>query len=225
MTARRGERAGVVWLNGVIGWGLSASLLWCAVMWLARSGADLAEQIIVALMLFPAAGYVAGRMMWYDRLHAERGENQLSLHADAPAAPCPPAATSPDLTQELAPTWSRVVQVWWALTWRSAAAMFASLLVGTLLGAVAGVIFHAAGSSAQISRGFTQLLGAGLGLAVSIVPVKLIIGKNFGEFRLVLLAPRPKPRETGHSGAFMPTQDSGTEQTAGVPCTQTEPNQ
>ena len=209
MTARRGERAGVVWLHGVIGWGLSAALLWSVAMWLTRAGANLGENFLVALMLFPVAGYVAGRMMWQDRLHAEGGGERSSSRADALACAGPRVATVEAATRELAPSWSRITQVWWALTWRSGVAMLISLLVGALLGGVASLVFRAAGSPPQISSGFAQLLGASLGLVGSIVPVKLIVGKNFGEFRLVLLAPRPQPPEApSGEGSVTPTDAS-----------------
>ncbi len=88
---------------------------------------------------------------------------------------------------ELEVTWGRTARVWWAYLWRNLIAVAAGSLVGIVLGAILGFILGAAGARAETIRLAVFPIGAVVGLLVSIVPIRLILGMNFGEFRLVLL--------------------------------------
>jgi hypothetical protein len=46
-------------------------------------------------------------------------------------------------------------------------------------------------------------LGFAMGLAFSIVPMKMILGKDFGEFRLVLFAKHPLAEASGRTPAVI----------------------
>ena len=63
----------------------------------------------------------------------------------------------------------------------------AAVVAGVILGWIIGFILGALGASLQTVQLVTAPIGFGIGLAISIVPIKLILGKDFGEFRLVLL--------------------------------------
>jgi len=98
---------------------------------------------------------------------------------------------------ELEVTWRRAVQVWWAYFWRNLLALAATMVVGMILGAVLGLALAAAGVSKETVPLVSGPIGALFGVAISIIPVRLILGKDFGEFRLVLLAnshPRSESR-------------------------------
>ena len=89
---------------------------------------------------------------------------------------------------ELEITWNRAIKVWLSLLWRNAIAIIAAILIGALVGGIVGGVLGAAGVSIENIQVISSILGFILGLAISIVPVKLVLGKDFGEFRLVLLA-------------------------------------
>jgi ABC-type uncharacterized transport system permease subunit len=93
---------------------------------------------------------------------------------------------------ELEITWSRAVRVWWSYLWRNLIAIVVGLLIGMLIGAVIGFILGAMGVSLRTIQIVVAPIGFVLGLAISVVPLKMILGKDFGEFRLVLLAKQPQ---------------------------------
>lgn len=91
------------------------------------------------------------------------------------------------LPMELEVTWGRTIKVWWAYFWRSLIAAFFALLFSGLLGFVLGIVLYAAGVSPENGRIYGGILGGVVGLLFSIIPMKYILGKDFGEFKLVLL--------------------------------------
>lgn len=88
---------------------------------------------------------------------------------------------------ELEVTWGRAVKVWWSYFWRSMIAAVAAILIGILVGMILGFILALMGASLEVVQTFSGIVGGLIGLLASIVPFKLILGKDFGEYRLVLL--------------------------------------
>lgn len=109
--------------------------------------------------------------------------------------------------QELELTRGRLLRVWWAHVWRSLLAVVASLLTGMVVGGVIGAILGLSMSMAgygvdeiqAVAKPVGFVLGAAIGLAFSIIPMKLIIGRSFGDFRLVLVpnTTEPQPETEG----------------------------
>ncbi len=89
---------------------------------------------------------------------------------------------------ELEVTWERAFRVWWAYFWRSLIAIAASIVVGAVVGGILGFILGAAGVPTKTIPIVTAPVGFVVGLLFSVVPVKMILGKDFGEFRLLLVA-------------------------------------
>jgi len=89
---------------------------------------------------------------------------------------------------ELEITWGRVTRIWWSYVWRNLIAVIAAMVLGGILGAVLGFVMGKMGVPRQAILFITAPIGFIIGLLVSIVPMKLILGKDFGEFRLVLLS-------------------------------------
>lgn len=89
---------------------------------------------------------------------------------------------------ELEVTWGRAVRVWWSFLWRNLIAILAAMLIGAIVGAILGFILGAAGVPVATIKMIGMPIGALIGLAISIVPVKLILGLDYGEFRLVLVS-------------------------------------
>jgi len=96
---------------------------------------------------------------------------------------------------ELEVTWGRATRVWWAYLWRNLIAIMGGTLLGAILGALLGFVLGAAGVPSDAARRATLAIGAMLGLLTSIVPIRLILGKNFGEFRLLLLSNERMPSD------------------------------
>ncbi|MEZ0232084.1 MAG: hypothetical protein ACAH12_04540 [Methylophilaceae bacterium] len=88
---------------------------------------------------------------------------------------------------ELEVTWGRAIRVWWAYVWRNIIAIIVAMLIGAVLGAILGAIMGALHVPLETIKIIVTPIGVILGFAISIVPIKLILGKDFGEFRLVLI--------------------------------------
>ncbi len=93
---------------------------------------------------------------------------------------------------ELEITWSRAVRVWWSYLWRNLIAIVVAMIIGMVIGAIIGFILGAMGVPVRTIQILVAPIGFVIGLAISIVPLKMILGKDFGEFRLVLLAKQPQ---------------------------------
>jgi hypothetical protein len=89
---------------------------------------------------------------------------------------------------ELEVTWRRTLTVWWALVWRSVIALVAASILGGIVGGIMSAVLGAMGYPPATIQGALFPIGFFTGLAISVVPVKLILTKDFGEFRLVLMA-------------------------------------
>lgn len=88
---------------------------------------------------------------------------------------------------ELEVTWRRAIRVWWAYFWRNFIAIVAAIVLGAVVGGVLGFILGAVGVPLKTIQLITMPIGLMLGLGMSVVPVKMILGKDFGEFRLLLM--------------------------------------
>ena len=97
---------------------------------------------------------------------------------------------------ELDVTWQRTVKVWWAYLWRSLLAMVAAMILGAVVGFVIGLVLGAAGVGPNTVQLITAPIGGVIGLLISIIPMKMILGKDFGEFRLVLTSNETHPESS-----------------------------
>ena len=88
---------------------------------------------------------------------------------------------------ELEITWNRIVKIWWAYLWRNLIAIIASMIAGGILGAIVGFVLGLIGMSMSVIQICSGIVGGCAGLAFSVIPFKYILGKDFGEFRLVLV--------------------------------------
>lgn len=88
---------------------------------------------------------------------------------------------------ELEITWKRCFRIWWSYVWRNLIAILVAMIAGAILGFVLGLILGLAGFSLETIQIVVTPISFVLGLLISIVPIKMILGKDFGEFRLVLI--------------------------------------
>ena len=89
---------------------------------------------------------------------------------------------------ELEITWDKVVRVWWSYLWRCLIASVVAMIPCCIIGGIIGFIMGAMDFPILAIQLIAGLLGFMIGLGISVVPMKMILGKDFGEFRLVLLA-------------------------------------
>lgn len=89
---------------------------------------------------------------------------------------------------ELEVTWGRSTRVWWALFWRCLVATIIVLIIASVFGFIVGFIISATGGTITSTINIILMsIGGIMGLVASFVPVKMILGKDFGEFRLALV--------------------------------------
>ena len=114
---------------------------------------------------------------------------------------------------ELEVTWNRAIRVWWSYLWRNLIAIIAAMIAGGIMGGILGLILGLLGVSPGTIKLIAMPIGGVMGLAISIVPLKMILGKDFGEFRVVLLSKETPPILPVHQGTAnqspLPNQASG----------------
>lgn len=88
---------------------------------------------------------------------------------------------------ELEVTWKRATKVWWSYLWRNILAIIGAILIGGLVGGIFGFILGMVGTSQETIQLVVAPIGFIIGIGISIVPIKMILGKDFGDFRLVLV--------------------------------------
>ena len=86
---------------------------------------------------------------------------------------------------ELEITWGRSLKVWWSMVWRL-------VIFGAVAGLIVGIIVGIVGAIIGIDQGVAQLIsglgGALISLPIGVWVVKIILGKNFSDFRIALLS-------------------------------------
>jgi hypothetical protein len=99
---------------------------------------------------------------------------------------------------EMEITWGNVIRVWWAYLWRNLVAIIVAVVIGAIGGGILGFVMGMLGVPVTTIQFVTALIGAAIGIALSIIPMKMILGKDFGKFRLVLVSNTPStPRSVG----------------------------
>lgn len=85
--------------------------------------------------------------------------------------------------QTLDVTWGRTATIWWGYLWRS---LLWSTLLGAVLGGIGGVVFAIMGRK-DLSGTVGSILGQLGSIPVSFVILRVILKKEFKEFRTGLL--------------------------------------
>jgi ABC-type glycerol-3-phosphate transport system permease component len=92
---------------------------------------------------------------------------------------------------ELEITTKRVIRVWWSYFWRNIATIFVAAIIAVLIGMISG--FAGVDLSSPSMHPLLTAFGILVCVATSLIPIQMILGKDFGEFRLVLLAKATPP--------------------------------
>ena len=89
--------------------------------------------------------------------------------------------------EEITPEFSQLLRIWWAFVWRNILVSIVAMLGGFCVGFVLGFIMGAVGVPLIIIKIVCGSMGFVLGVAFSFFPVKMVVGKDFGDFRLVVV--------------------------------------
>lgn len=92
---------------------------------------------------------------------------------------------------ELKVTMGRVMVVWWAYFWRSVIAMGLAIVIAGAVAFIVGFMLGGMGVPSNIIYVAGQAIGLIVGMVMTVLPIKMILGKDYGKFRLVLLAKEP----------------------------------
>lgn len=88
-------------------------------------------------------------------------------------------------------TWKRVFQVWWAYLWRNVLITIFGMIAGMLIGFVIGCLGVALQIQPATLRPIIFIICFLIGLFLSAVPMKMILRKEFGEFKICLIRKGP----------------------------------
>jgi hypothetical protein len=86
--------------------------------------------------------------------------------------------------QQLAITWPRVTRIWWLIVWRVAVG---GALIGAVVGFVIGFIEAVMGYSRATITVHTGIAGWMVGMAWSLVVVRMALRKTYSDFQLLLV--------------------------------------
>jgi len=98
---------------------------------------------------------------------------------------------------ELDITWGKAIRIWWSLLWRNLLlAIVVSVFVGMPIGFIIGFSMSAMGAPQEMILFVCWPIGFFIGLASSVIPIKMILGKDFGDFRLIISSNTFSPDST-----------------------------
>lgn len=80
-------------------------------------------------------------------------------------------------------SWARATKIWWSLAWRS-------VLFGSIAGFIAGFVVGSLSSmmgDGRLTNIYIQSAGLLVGIPVGILVVKIVLSKEFKDYRIVLI--------------------------------------
>jgi hypothetical protein len=89
---------------------------------------------------------------------------------------------------ELKITWKLTLRVWWSFFWRLLISLAAAFILSIGVGLAFGYVTVWLGLPIELMKIVGGFIGWCMGLLTTIVPMRLILGKNFGRFRLALVS-------------------------------------
>ncbi len=96
----------------------------------------------------------------------------------------------------LDPTFKRAARIWWAWVWRSALFGVAAGFFGSVVLSLSGILEHVSEKTGQY---LSAAIGIVLAVPVGIWVFQTILEKDFGEFRIRLVAKTPPAASSGPS--------------------------
>ena len=92
---------------------------------------------------------------------------------------------------ELEVTWGRTARIWWALLWRGLIATICVVVVAGIIGGAMGAIGFLMGVDEETLTVLAGIIGFAIGLLSQPVVIRMILNRDYGEFRLALVLNSP----------------------------------
>jgi len=92
-----------------------------------------------------------------------------------------------DVLIKLTPTWDRVIRIWWAYLWRNLIAALVSIIIAFIIAIAADFVLRTFQVSETIIKIITMFIVFVVSLIIGIFPMKMIIGKKFRDFSLIIV--------------------------------------
>jgi hypothetical protein len=92
-----------------------------------------------------------------------------------------------DVLTELTPTWEKIIRIWWAYLWRNFIAVLVSMIIAFIVVIIADIILRALQVPTNIIKIITMVIVFISSLIISVFPLKMIIGKKFRDFSLIIV--------------------------------------
>ena len=86
--------------------------------------------------------------------------------------------------EEIRANWGHAIRIWWSLVWR---VLLFGGIAGFLLGLLAGVVGATTGIEDDALAAYVEIGGVLVSIPVGIWAVKVILGRDFRKFRVVLV--------------------------------------
>ena len=90
--------------------------------------------------------------------------------------------------QELKPTLTRTISVWWLIIWRG---VLGAAIIGSVAGLILGIVGAIIGASPTTIAAAGGFIGLPIGIAWMIIVVQMALRKHYRDFRLALIPRNP----------------------------------
>ena len=84
-------------------------------------------------------------------------------------------------------TWGRIARVWGFWMLMSLLMILCAIVAGAIVGVIVGIVGKLVGLPVELLKAVASLLGGGIGLLLTLIPVKMVLSRKFKEFRVVLI--------------------------------------
>ncbi len=91
---------------------------------------------------------------------------------------------------ELDVTWERLLRIWWSWFWRTLVATVAGSVMAAMAGVWIGALAGFLALPLWVATGGGAAAGVVMGIGLSFIPLWQILGRDYGDFRLVLIRRR-----------------------------------
>lgn len=108
--------------------------------------------------------------------------------------------------QEIEADWGHALRIWWSLVWR---VLVFGGLAGLLLGLLAGIAGAVTGIEEGVIAGYVEIGSMLVSIPVGIWAVKVILGKEFGKFRVLLVPSLESRIESSLNARQQPANPAG----------------
>ena len=108
--------------------------------------------------------------------------------------------------EEIKAGWGHALRIWWALVWR---VLVFGGIAGFLIGLLAGIVGAVTGIEDDAITGYIEISSMLVSIPVGIWAVKVILGKEFSKFRVVLVPSLESRIEASLNAAQQPENPAG----------------